>query len=147
MSNTRAKRKPKERCSTKYCRGIRNGKMRICSKCNMRKWRARNPMVAYYRMVRDHAVARQIKVEVTYEQFAPWAIAHGLFVDGAKVKGLQVDRKDATKPYAVWNMQVLTFEENQAKGNVERHTEHYRKNRWLRERPEIETVANPNEPF
>lgn len=120
--------------------------MRICSKCNMREWRARKPMRAYFRMVKDHAVSRQIKFEVTYAQFEPWAIAHGLFVDGIKVKGVQVDRREATGPYAIWNMQVLTAEQNIAKGNKERHAEHYRKNRWLQE-AEIETVAESNEPF
>ena len=104
-------------------------------------------MRSYYRMLVDHSKARKVPVEITYEEMAVWLVEHGVFSkDGVRDNDKTVDRNEATGPYALWNMQVLTHAENVAKGNVERRTEKYRKNRWVGNATCAMTDVNEN-PF
>ena len=90
----------------------------------MRDWRKRNPKRAAYCTLKDHAKARLIEVHLTYEEFC-YVINETEYIErsGRRRHELQLDRIDATSPYSVDNVRVVTCSENASKSNYERQTD------------------------
>lgn len=93
------------KCSTKFCRGKKHGGRKMCSKCYMRAWREKNPILAAFHRKRWNAKRRGISFTLTFSQFrAIW------------IPGLVLDRELATRGYTLENVQNLTAHDNAVKG-------------------------------
>jgi hypothetical protein len=148
----RAKKKPVCLCATKFCRNRAIPGRRQCHKCKQRAWRRSRPFAAALATLRDHAKERGIACTIGLEDWTEFAITEGLFdAEGRRLETLTVDRKDATKPYEKGNLQVLTHAENVIKGNRERRTKYYLKNRWKTAEESTSSVeiapADPDDHF
>jgi hypothetical protein len=145
---------PSIKCTTKYCRGRVDVKHVVrkagkCSKCRMRKWRAEKPLRAAWSHLKDHAHERRIEFTIPFDYFKNLVEGTGYIGGSGRFRGcLQVDRKRAWEGYIPGNLEILTVEENTAKGNRERHVPYYKEK--LNERrgvPVPDDNDDPNEPF
>jgi len=93
----------------------------------MRDWRKRNPKRAAYCTLKDHAKARRIDVLLTYEEFCS-VVDQTDYIErsGRRRHELQLDRIDATKPYSLENVRVVSCSENASKSNYERRTDEHK---------------------
>lgn len=102
----------------------------------MRKWRANNPKKSVFYTIKDRAKERKIDFTLTLAEFLQFCDDTGYL----SVKGMHVDRIDATEGYHLWNIQALIGSENIAKGNRERHSPRYQE--YLRKKREKELQEN-----
>lgn len=105
-------------CFTLHCSNKpRQGN--YCSKCLMRKWRAKHPINAIYHSVKASAKARGIPFTITLKWFTEWCISTGylkkrghepdsMSIDRIKV----VDTEGNIMGYQEGNLQLLTLAEN-----------------------------------
>lgn len=122
-----AEKKAAGKCVTAFCRNRlprsqrRKGNIH-CSKCMMRRWRTNNPLASLLLMWRDRARRKQVPFDLTLE-YVQWLVTDTGYLDNRGVfKGcLHLDRKIPALGYTRGNVQVLTAEDNVAKGNRERH--------------------------
>ena len=135
-------------CCIKHCRKDAatnaNGtkaKKGMCHGHYQAWWRKNNPLMSYFRSVKDHAAGRKIKFTLTFNQFKR--------IVPPNWRDLTVDRIDACKGYEWGNIQFMPFGENAAKGNRERHLPEHVQSILARNRGEIyEPVADDdNCPF
>jgi len=105
-------------CQTKYCRNRRRSDRRICSKCEMRKWRSTRRLQAAFATLRDHARARGIEFALDFQDFAQFA-AGCLYAEktGIHAQCVTVDRIDNLRGYVPGNIQPLSRAENSRKRN------------------------------
>lgn len=104
----------KNKCSTKFCR--RKCKYKICTTCSTRKWRAKNLERSAYLNLRANSKRRNIKFELTYEQFLEFGYKHKYFAGKGKTKdSYSIDRINNELGYVIDNIQVLTISENSRK--------------------------------
>lgn len=143
----KAKKKPSCRCATKFCRNRAVPGRSQCHKCKQRAWRQSRPFAAALATLRDHAKERGIECVLSLKDWTAFATESGLFdAEGRRLQTMTVDRKDATKPYQKGNLQVLTHSENVIKGNRERRTKYYLKNRWTKEEVAQSFEIEPTDP-
>lgn len=102
------------KCSIPYCR--RKTKYKICTTCSTRKWRVKNPERSAYLNLRANSKRRNIKFELTYEQFLEFGYKHKYFVGKGKTKdSYSIDRINNELGYIIDNIQILTISENSRK--------------------------------
>lgn len=104
------------KCPTKWCRREVRKKGKTCSKCSMRAWRAKNPLKALLAMLRCRALRKKVPFNLDVPHLAE-LILTGCY----DPKTHHIDRKIPSKGYTIGNLQILTAEDNIAKGNRERH--------------------------
>ena len=145
MSLQRANKKRKGKCSVKYCRNDAAKGRRICHKCHQREFRLKHPFKAAYARLRDRASTRNINFSLSYDHFVTVAIEGKLIKEGVRDSFLHVDRINPNKGYEDGNIQILTYSENIAKGNRERHAPDYynRRKQYYDTRAEEEDDGNP----
>lgn len=139
-----SRKKASNLCATKWCRGRCEKGARKCSKCRKRKWRAANPVVSSFGIIRTRARRKGIEFSLTMEEWKEFCIETGY----GTLKGVHVDRIDPTEGYYLSNMQVITSSDNIAKGNRERHSPRYQE--YLARRKQAlqkEQVDEDNCPF
>ncbi|CAB4163161.1 hypothetical protein UFOVP813_3 [uncultured Caudovirales phage] len=116
-------------CKTKWCRNDRGAKSPVCSKCAMRKWRARNPMKAQYLWLCRSAEKRGIAVTITFDEFSAWAIENDYFTRvGRSPDSVHCDRIDSTRGYSLDNIRILTASINCSKGAWSERKSYYEHN-------------------
>ena len=116
------KRKSKDLCVTKGCRGKRTGDHgKKCSKCRSRAYYGKHPLRRLFHNLKTSARVRKKSFDLTYEEFCSLAVSSG-YADGhgREAGGLHIDRKYPLLGYSLDNLQVLSCEENSAKGYVDR---------------------------
>ncbi len=102
----------------------RRGDRLLCHKCNMRLWRARNPMRDAFNNLRNSANKRRIGFALTFEEFQLICNTTGYLKQrGSRASSLQIDRVDNLRGYEVGNISVISCSENTAKGNRERRVQ------------------------
>ncbi len=110
-----------ELCAVKFCRNPRRKDRYLCHKCNMRLWRARNPMRDAFNNLRHSAVRRKIPFGLTLSDFEAICVSTGyLQKKGNYGDCLHIDRIKNHLGYTPDNIRVITCTENIAKGNTER---------------------------
>lgn len=115
-------------CRTRWCRNTHGPKSPVCSKCAMRKWRARNPMRAQFNWLLRSAQKRGIPVTITFDEFSAWAIENDYLARvGRSPDSVHCDRRDSTKGYSLDNIRILTASENCSKGAWSERKSHYEK--------------------
>jgi hypothetical protein len=109
-------KKPKLKCATPFCRRARGKKKQTCDRCHARECRARNPMWAQWRRLKDKAKARGINFCLPFAYFKIFAEkSEYLARVGNEKASLTVDRINNLLGYVVGNIQPLTREENRRK--------------------------------
>lgn len=109
-------RKPPDKCITKFCRRPKGSKTPFCSRCNLRRWRAANPIGARLAMLRDRATRKKVPFDLDYDWLKD-------FLETNKYDPAEhhIDREKTWLGYTKGNLQVLPMSENIAKGNRERY--------------------------
>lgn len=121
----RAAKRKAGKCATPFCRGTAAPEHAECSKCMMRRWRAKYPLKAAYSELRYRSRRRGISFTLTLGEFSQICADSGyLEGKGRKASELQIDRIDVRQGYSWANCQVLTCSENVSKGNRERFIHH-----------------------
>jgi len=116
-----AQNKHEDLCSVKGCRNKRKPDRRLCCRCHMKLWRARNPMRAAYHALKHGAKSRKIKFTITFDDFKEICTNTGYLAGrGQSPSDLHMDRINPNRGYEVDNLQVLTCSENSRKGATER---------------------------
>lgn len=115
-------RSKEEKCVTKWCRNRRAQKsngylLKHCWKCRSRAFKLRRPWTYVLNMIRHSARKRKLAFTLTVDSFKAWCIQTGyLEKRGNKPGDLTIDRIDWNEGYHIWNLQVLTHEENSEQG-------------------------------
>lgn len=116
-----AENKNKSLCRVKHCRNDRMPDRRICHKCHMRLWRARNPTRSAYHALNSSAASKKISFTLTFEEFSELCSTTTYIENkGHHRDALHIDREDPNKGYDISNIRVLTCSENSRKGSYER---------------------------
>lgn len=102
-------------------------------------WRHNNPLMSYFRSIKDHAKEREIIFTLTFEQFKS--------IVPVNWRSLTVDRIEGHKGYAWGNIQFMPFGENAAKGNRERWLPDHVKDILERKRKIADTLTKSKDPF
>jgi hypothetical protein len=107
------------KCCVRFCRNDsatdskgRKAKRGMCHGHYQAWWRKSNPLMSYYRSIKDHAKKRNIKFTLTYKQLQSIVPDNWM--------NLTIDRIRAWEGYEWGNIQFLPDRENKAKGNRER---------------------------
>ena len=104
-------------CTTKFCRRPGHAKKGgLCSRCNLRRWRASNPIGAKLAMLRDRAARKRVPFDLDVEWLREFLATNNY--DPAEH---HIDRIKTWLGYTKGNLQVLPMSENIAKGNRERY--------------------------
>jgi hypothetical protein len=109
----RKSRKSVDLCTTPFCRNKRAKGYKTCHKCNNRRWRKGNPILAAYDSLRTHARQRGIQFLITREEFEKFCHETNYHVEkGRDPNSATVDRKDPNGPYSYENIRPLGHYEN-----------------------------------
>ena len=146
---------PDDKCSTKWCRNKRAKKytrykkadgtfvvyenyLTKCWKCRARRLKERHPATYVLNGLRQSAKRRRLPFTLTLDQFKQFCAQTGyLEKRGHEIGKWTIDRKDWNEGYHIWNIQVMTFEDNSAQGA----------DNTPRSERGAATVADDNEPF
>ena len=91
--------------------------LKECWKCRSRLLKQRRPWTYVLNMIRHSARKRKLAFTLTVESFKTWCIQTGyLEKRGNKPGDLTIDRINWNEGYHIWNLQVLTHEENSEQG-------------------------------
>lgn len=107
--------KSPELCPTPYCRRPKAKKKQLCSRCGMRKWRQANPIAAMLACIKSRAKRKGLDFDLDLEWFTEFLRSRN-----HSRKEHHIDRISVAKGYVKGNLQILSIEENVAKGNRER---------------------------
>lgn len=100
-------------CWVKHCRNKCGTKKSICYKHDAIVWRTEHPVEAAYKMVHCSARKRQIKFNLTLDEFKKLIEGTGYIErKGRSTEALHIDRVDPRQGYFVENLQIITCEEN-----------------------------------
>ncbi len=132
-------------CLVKGCR--RNhypGKLSLCPCHAQYRWRMRSKKQSAFQTLRDHARERGLSFTISFDYFQGLCDAFRTFDTEAESRGekLTIDRIVASRGYEPGNLTILTWDENQAKGNRERHLPAYVQ--AILERKRAKTIASEN---
>jgi len=124
----------------------------LCHKHYQQKWRHNNPEQAAYRALKDHALHRKLKFEISFDYFCGLADGFAYFDKSCEQRGevASIDRVDASLGYVRGNLQVISISENVIKGNKERYLPEYVQALLERQRLqqlESQPVENDENPF
>ena len=110
-------------CAVLNCRNRRPKKGRICSRCQMRRWRLNFPVQACFVQLRDNAQRRGIPFGIELSEFVTWVAGTDYMEKRGKTDALAltIDRKDVRFGYVLSNLQLLTRSDNSAKAAQEKH--------------------------
>lgn len=101
----------------------------------MRKWRANNPLLATYTIVKGNAKRRNIPFYITLEDFGQLCkITNYLELKGRNATDLSLDRIVDEAGYVMGNVRVITVSENTKKRNARKT--------WS-----IRVTRQPDDPF
>lgn len=127
-------RTPEEKCETKWCRNrkaektttykkadgttiVYTGFLNHCWKCRARMLKERRPWTYVLNMLRHSARKRKLPFTLTIAEFKEFCEKTGyLERRGSKPHDLTIDRIDWNDGYHIWNLRVLTHEENSMQG-------------------------------
>lgn len=138
-----------EKCITKWCRNTRaknsNGYLlQHCWKCRSRKLKENRPATYVLNMLRHSARKRNLAFTLTLSEFKQFCRDTGyLERRGTKPTDLTIDRIDWNEGYHLWNLRVLTHEENSRQGADNKP----REERSDTDYDTCEYSAHENEPF
>jgi hypothetical protein len=121
------KSKPAKICKVAYCPNkLRAGYATLCQRHKMQLWRARNPMRSAFANLRASAHKRKLEFGLSFEEFNNLVNGTRYIEDRGNNAGCyHIDRINPCAGYVAGNIQILTIEENTAKGNVERRNAEY----------------------
>ena len=132
----RAARSKAEKCITRWCRNARAKKITRwlnpqgkvieyesflprCWKCQSRFLKERHPETYVLNAMRNRARQRKLPFTVTLVEFRQFCRETGyLERRGREPESATIDRIDHDKGYHIWNIQILSHEENSANGHV-----------------------------
>lgn len=124
-----------DKCATKYCRNKKaekttryrsaSGKIIVytnmlqhCWKCRARMLKEKRPATYVLNMLRHSARKRKLPFTITVKEFEDFCAKTGYLEHrGNKPGSMTIDRKDWNEGYHVWNIQVMTHEENSEQGS------------------------------
>ena len=105
-----------KRCATPRCRGHAGPKKRFCNKCHNRIQRAKNPVWAQWRRLKDCARRRKINFCLPLWYFEVFARKTEYVTrTGVEAGSITVDRINNLLGYVIGNIQPLTKRENSIK--------------------------------
>lgn len=143
-------------CMVKGCRncvGVK--KAGLCDKHHQHRFRMKSPKRSAFATLRDHARARGLDFNLTYDYFLGLTDCAGYWDLRAESRGewATLDRVDGTKGYLMGNLRVITHSMNSVKSNRERYLPAHvqsildRKRARAKENPhladEVEVEENP----
>jgi hypothetical protein len=101
------------KCKTPNCRNEPRKGRRVCSTCDVRKYREKYPILAAYNNLKHNAKRRGKEFELTLEQFTKFAIeTEYINKKGRNKTGYTIDRINPNLGYTINNIQVLTNSQN-----------------------------------
>ena len=91
----------------------------ICSSCNSRNYRRKNPMQAAYQNLKSNAKRRGHDFTLTFKQFEDFATATDYIIKkGKSIDSFSIDRIDNDKGYSIDNIRVLTLSDKIGRAHV-----------------------------
>lgn len=111
-------------CMVSGCRNeCHPKKMSLCHKHFQHRWRTLSRKPSAFATLRDHAKARGLEFNLSYDYFLGMTDCAGFWDMQAESRGewATLDRVDGTKGYVMGNVRVITHAHNAAKSNRERH--------------------------
>lgn len=115
-------------CAVKGCRHVLlpSGTGKACARCKRLRWRVNYPLRAQFSNLKDSARRKRILFDLTFEQFAAFAVASGYAEKSGRFLGcLHVDREDPLQGYHVGNIRALEAGDNSRKGATEDRKAHW----------------------
>jgi hypothetical protein len=127
-------RNKEEKCITKWCHNRRadktttkvlvSGRVAVypsrlpyCWKCKSRRLKEKYPVTYVLNLLRSRARQRKLLFSITLAEFKQFCADTGYLKHrGTHPDDLTVDRIDWNKGYHIWNLRVLSHEENSAQG-------------------------------
>lgn len=88
-----------------------------CSACNMKAWRAKNPLDAHFNWLKRSAEKRRIPFLLTKEEFRVWC-EQTSYLQLVGVNAMSCDRIDPERGYESDNIRILSYRENARLGAV-----------------------------
>lgn len=103
------------KCHTKFCRG-KAARGRFCYKCQSRKYRQRNPIMALFHRCKSHAKQRGHAWLLTFEEFKAFCLRTQYHVlKGRSASAGSIDRIRGDQPYHAGNIQLRSVSLNSIK--------------------------------
>ena len=115
-------RSKQDKCITKWCRNRRAQKsngyyLKHCWKCRSRMFKKNCPATYVLNMLQHSARKRDLAFTLTLAQFKEFCFKTGYLEHrGCQPDALTVDRINRNEGYHIWNLRVLTHEENSRQG-------------------------------
>lgn len=108
-------------CQAMRCRSPALKDRKLCSR-HKHIWRKQVNPFAYYRdALKCNAKRRGKHFDLSLAELRHWAMTTGyMTTEGKRDAKLTIDRIDCEKGYTIANIQILTLEDNSAKGYQER---------------------------
>lgn len=132
-------------CLVRGCRcNSVTGKMGLCHRHWQYRWRMKSRKRSAYATLRDHAKARGLEFNLTYDYFLGLTDCAGFWDHRAESRGewATIDRVDPTKGYVQGNLRVITHSMNAVKSNRERFLPAHVQS--IIERKRVKTKENPH---
>lgn len=105
-------------CAIKGCKKDKETGREVCGMHHMRQVRAKNPVRASYTALKANALRRGHSFSLTIEEFTQFCYETNYIAGKGRTKqSFSIDRKDPTKGYHLYNIQVMTVSENSKKSN------------------------------
>lgn len=149
-----------EKCETKWCRNrkaektttykkadgtivVYNNFLKHCWKCRARMLKERRPWTYVLNMLRHSARKRKLPFTLTITEFKEFCEKTGyLERRGNKPHDLTIDRIDWNDGYHIWNLRVLTHEENSMQG-----ADNTPRDERMDPEPDYVEPTDPDQPF
>lgn len=138
-------------CWVKGCANPCRADRCMCSKCYMRRWRAKAKQTADFCTLRDHARSRGLAFDISPEYWRGLTDGYG-FYNPDEDHVLTIDRVKAHRGYVEGNLRIVSVSVNSFKSNRERYLpEHVqdmldRKRRLVQEENAAHLAMDPEEP-
>jgi len=117
-----SRKKPKNKCHTRFCRNDKAPGKNYCHKCRSRRTKELNPIQYYYNALRSNARRRGKEFVLTRAEFEKFcAETNYLELKGRQWNKMTIDRKDHTRGYSYDNIEIMGHSENSIKGNNEKN--------------------------
>lgn len=117
-------RTKEEKCVTPWCRNrkaINNTgrQLNLCWKCRSKLLLERHPATYVLNALRQKAKKRRVPLTITLAQFEQWCHDTGyLEKRGKDPSSATIDRINHDEGYHIWNIQILSHEENSTNGHT-----------------------------
>lgn len=110
------RRKSKGYCVAAFCKNKARAGHRFCHKCAHRYQKETNPLVYWYKSLKQNARRRGKEFSLTKEDFRFFCTSTGyLELKGKEGNKFSIDRIDPEKGYSLDNIQMITLSQNTSK--------------------------------